>query len=248
LLTVIASFFLLIAAPQALAQPPAGYEKIYGEPTNVNLGGRPVVADIALYADRKAAKQSTLKLALVTDVTDFIAQTEKDLETWVAAHQEKCGERWGAGKPFIGFPEGAIRFAVDVELEVWACDRNGRPFRLAEEAGRVDVTLVPYVANGKLQARLGDFSVEKRRGVSKYLPLEFVARRVLDGELKKLNENRKFWRPPRPLFDEGFRYEAIGAKRSVEERVVITARYVGEGPEAKLKSLVDRVRKEGLTQ
>ena len=60
---------------------------------------------------------------------------------------------------------------------------------MARETGKVDVTLDPYVEDGKLQARLSAFSIGERSGVSKYLPLEFVVRQFLNAELKKLNEN-----------------------------------------------------------
>lgn len=234
----------------ALAQKPAGFETIYDAPTDVNLGGRPVIAGIALHADMDAAARGDLRLALTTDVTEFIEQTEEDLENWVASRQDRCGERWGAGEPLIDFPDGAIRFAVDLQLEVWNCGWNGKgePGRLAREAGRVDVTLIPYIEGGKLQARLGDFTITERAGVSKYLPLEFVVRRVLDGELKKLNENQKFWRAPRPLYDEGYSYDSIGADRRADGRVVITARYKAKGDASSLSRLVRRVREEGLTQ
>ncbi|MHA7871924.1 MAG: hypothetical protein ACX939_06210 [Hyphococcus sp.] len=239
---------LLLGAP-AWAQAPEGYEEFYNAPTNANLGGRPVVADIALYADMVAAANGELRIALVTDVTKFIEETERDLENWVAASQTRCGERWGAGEPVIDFPTDAIRFALDLELEIWNCGWNGKgePARFAREAGRIDVTLEPYVEDGKLQAQLASFAIEERAGVSRYLPLEFFARSIIDGELKKLNENRKFYRAPQPLFDEGFRYESI--KGAVEnERVWITARYRAEGDQAKLDRLAARMGAEGVTQ
>ncbi|MEX0643916.1 MAG: hypothetical protein WD076_01295 [Parvularculaceae bacterium] len=234
----------------AAAQAPSGYQAIYDEPTGVNLGGRPVVAEIALFADIESAKRGELRLALVTDVTAFIEETERDLENWIATHQERCGNRWGAGEPFIAFPPGAIRFALYLELEVWNCgwDGKGEPGRLALEAGKVDVTLNPYVEDGKLQARLGAFSISEQSGLSKYLPLEFVARQALNGELKKLNENRKFYRAPRPLYDEGFVYESIGARQGADGRVVITARYKAKGSVEVLNRLVMKVREDGLTQ
>ncbi len=247
---VLASVLCAGLAATAAAQAPAGYEAIDAGPTNVNLGGRPVVADITVYADRAAAKRGDLRVALVTDVTSFIEETERDLENWVATHQERCGNRWGAGEPYIAFPPGAIRFALYLELEVWNCgwDGKGEPGRLAREAGKVDVTLNPYVEDGKLQARLGAFSITEQNGVSKYLPLEFVARQALNGELKKLNENRKFYRAPKPFYDEGFSYESIGAQKHAGDRVVITARYKARGPAETLQRLAKKMREEGVTQ
>ncbi len=232
----------------ALAQGPDGYTEIYNEPTDVNLGGRWVVADIALYAETPGANE--LRLALVTDVTKFIDETERDLENWVATHQERCGDRWGAGAPEISFPENAIRFVLELEYELWNCGllRRGTPGRMAREAGRIDVTLDPYVENGKLQARLADFQVDEREGVSKYLPLEFIAKRMIDSELAKLNKNRKFYRAPNPFFAEGFEYQSIEAKKHAGDRVVITARYRAAGGLAKLDRLVEAVREEGITQ
>lgn len=234
----------------ASAQAPGGFELFYNGPTDVNLGGRPVVADLALYADRTAAANGNLRIALVVDVTEFITQTEDDLANWVAARQAECGERWGASKPLIEFPPGAIRFAIDLELEVWNCgfDGKGEPGRLAREAGSVDVTLKPYVANGKLQASLGDFSIDNRSGVSKYLPLEFVVRRVLDAELKRLNENPKFWRAPKPFLSEKFSYESIVAKKHADGHVVITAIYKAQGPADAFKRVAEKVRTEGIAQ
>lgn len=237
----------LIAAP-AWAQAPAGFELFYNGPTDVNMGGRPVVANIALYADKAAAKNNNLRMALVVDVTEFIEQTEQDLENWVAARQDRCGQRWGASEPLIEFPQGAIRFAIDLELEVWNCgfDGKGEPGRLAREAGSVDVTLKPYVADGKLQASLGSFAIDNRSGVSKYLPLEFVVRQILDGELKKLNENAKFWRAPKPFVGEKFTYESIVAKRKPDGHVVITAIYKAKGPAGVFKRVAEKVRTEGI--
>lgn len=237
-------------AAGAQARGPAGFETVYHAPTDVNLGGRPVVADIALHADMNAARGGALRLALTADVTPFVEETERDLENWVASRYERCGQRWDASAPRITFPEGAMRFAIDIGLEIWNCglDGKGEPGRLTREAGSVDVTLIPYVEDGRLQARLGAFSIGERSGVSKYLPLEFVIRRVLDGELKKLNENPKFFRAPRPLHDEGFRYESIAASRYGAGRVLITARFVADGPATTLDRLARRVAEEGLTQ
>ncbi len=234
----------------ASAQAPVGYEAIYDEPTTVNLGGRPVVAHIALYTDMTAAQRGDLRLALVTDVTDFIEETAHDLEIWVAAHQNRCGERWGAGKPRITFPPGAIQFALDLELEVWNCGWNGKgePGRIVREAGSIDVTLEPYIEGGKLQSRLGDFTVYDRSGLSKYLPLEFVARRAVDAELKKLNKNPKFYRAPKPLYGEGFHYESIGAKKDANGRMIITAIYTATGSVEVLDRIVQKMREEGITQ
>lgn len=245
-----AALLLCALCGVALAQPPAGYAKIHDAPTKVKLANKPVVADIALYADKEAAKKGDLKLALVTDVTKFIAETEKDLENWVAARTDECGERWKAGKPLIDFPKDAIRFAIDLELEYWQCglDGKGKPGRLARETGRVDVTLIPYVENGKLQARLDDFKVDDRSGVVKYLPLEFVVRRVIGGELKKLNENPKFYRAPRPFLDEGFVYELLAGVKDKTGRVVITAKYVAKGKPQAFDRIAAKVRKDGITQ
>ena len=62
----------------------------------------------------------------------------------------------------IAFPPGAIRFALDLEVELWNCGWNGKgqPRRYAREGGTVDVTLEPFVEDGKLQARLEAFSIE----------------------------------------------------------------------------------------
>jgi hypothetical protein len=239
----------VVCCATAAAQAPAGYEPIYAAPTAVNLGGRPVVADIALYADRKAAARGDLRLALVTDVTPFIEETETDLENWIATHQERCAERWGAGEPLIAFPPGAIRFALYLEFEMWNCgwDGKGEPGRIAREAGKIDVTLNPYIEDGKLQARLGAFTISERSGVSKYLPLEFVARQALAGELKKLNENRKFYRAPEPLHGEGFQYDSITA-REANGRIVITARYRAKGSADAFGRLAAKLRESGLTQ
>ena len=109
------------------------------------------------------------------------------------------------------------------------------------------MTLVPFIADGKLQARLGSFALSDRKGVSKYLPLQFVVQRILTQELKKLNENRKFYRAPSPFFEQGFVYSSIqGEKFDDGERVVITAIYKAENPD--LDQLTSALRADGLTQ
>lgn len=250
LLTVAACLSCLQFFGTSLAQAPDGFEKIYEAPTNVNLGGRWVVADIELYADMAAAQENELRVALVTDVTKFIEETEQDLENWIATHQDRCGERWSASDPLIEFPPGSIRFVVELELEVWNCGLRGRgePGSLAREAGRIDVTLDPYIEDGKLQARLQSFYVDDREGVSKYLPLEFVARRVVASELDKLNKNPKFYRAPNPFVGEGFEYEAIRGRNLDGDRVVITAKYRASGGSDTLNRLVEAVRRDGITQ
>ncbi|WDI30680.1 hypothetical protein PUV54_12015 [Hyphococcus flavus] len=241
-------FLISVLATASFAQGPSGYFEIYNEPTNVNLGGRWVVADIALYAD--TPKTNELSVALVTDVTKFIDETERDLENWVATNQERCGERWGAGEPQISFPENAIRFVLDLEYERWSCGLFGRgePGRVGRTAGRIDITLDPYIEDGKLQARLADFRVEEREGVARYLPLETVARNVINSEIAKLDKNRKFYRAPNPFFTEGFEYQSIEAVKFEDDRVVITARYRAEGGLAKLDRLVEAIGDEGVTQ
>ncbi len=238
----------MVSAP-ALAAPPAGYATIYDAPTRVNMGGRPVTAGIALHTDKKAAAAGDLKLVLSTDVTPFIADVEKDLEKWVATHQDRCGQRWGAGKPTIDFPPGAIRFALDIELEVWTCGWNGEgePGRFAREAASIDVLLDPYVEGGKLQARLASLTISNRAGLSKFLPLKSLLKPILNSEIKNLNANPKFYKAPKPFISEGFVYESIIGKRNAQGRVLITARYRAKGEEAALKRVVDRVRAEGIS-
>ena len=107
-----AALLVLFLPTLSFAAAPAGYDVIYDAPTRVNMGGRPVTADIALFADRAAAKKGELRLILETDVTDFIDDVEKDLEKWVATHQDECGQRWNAGKPIIDFPKGARSILV----------------------------------------------------------------------------------------------------------------------------------------
>ncbi len=240
----------LALAGAAGAQPWIGHEVIYEGPTPVNLAGRPVVADIALHADMNSAAKKILRVALVTDVTTFVAQTETDLENWIATRQAKCGERWQAGEPLIDFPQGAIRFGLDLEIEYWTCgvDGKGEPSRLARETGRVDVTLIPYVEDGKLQARLGDFSIDNRTGVSKYLPLEFIVRGALDQEIAKLNRNTKFYRAPKPFVDLGYKYESMKGERKPDGRVIITARYRASGAADAYATLAQKMREAGVSQ
>ncbi|MEM9616924.1 MAG: hypothetical protein AAF936_03095 [Pseudomonadota bacterium] len=248
-LLAIAAIVCAAAAP-VMAQGPGGFARIYDEPTDVNLGGRPVVADIAFYVDEEAASRGDLQLALVTDVTKFVEETERDLENWIAAHQNRCGERWGAGKPQINFPPDQIRFALYLEYEMWNCGLRGRgePGRMVREAGEIDVTLDAYVESGRLQARLADLTIDQRSGVSKYLPLEFVTRRVLDSELNKLNQNKKFYQAPKPLIDEGFRYVSIEAEITDDDRVIITARYEASGEREIFDRLMTSIREDGITQ
>lgn len=242
---LIAAIFALSGT--ALAGAPDGYEKFYDAPTRVNMGGRPVMAEIALYADMTAASQGQLEIALVTDVTNFIEETEQDLENWIATHQEECGERWGAGKPIIGFPRGAVRFALNLEYEYWNCGWNGkgRPWRAIRETGNIDVTIAPLVADGKLQARLDDFTIDQRSGVNKFLPMEFVTRRIIESELTKLNDNPKFFRAPQPFHDEGFTYRSIEADRE-NGRVIITARYAADNEQEALDRLADALLENGI--
>jgi len=235
---------------RASSQPWIGHQVIYDGPTVVNLAGRPVVADIALHADMQAPEKGVLRVALVADVTRFVDDTEADLENWVASRHAICGERWKAGEPLIDFPGGAIRFAIDLELEYWTCGVDGKqvPVRLARETGRVDVTLLPYVEEGKLQAKLGEFSIVNRTGVTKYLPLEFVVRSALDQELGKLNKNPKFFRAPKPFVELGYLYESMTGDKKQDGRVIITARYRATGAIARYATLTDKVRKAGISQ
>jgi hypothetical protein len=71
---------------------------------------------------------------------------------------------------------------------------------------------------------------------------------VINSELAKLNKNYKFYRAPNPLFAEGFEYQSIEAEKFYGGRVVITARYRGDGGLAKIDRLVDAVRDDGITQ
>ncbi|MCB2114645.1 MAG: hypothetical protein KDD85_14025 [Parvularculaceae bacterium] len=225
------------------------YETVYHAPTRVNLGGRPVTADIKLASDRAAAENGYALLVLITDVTDFIADVETDLEKWVAAHQDECGQRWKAGKPVIDFPDGAIRFALDLELDVYHCGWNGKsdPALLTSETGSVSATLTPSAVDGRLQAALSDFSIGNRGGVSKYLPLEFVTRAIIEQEIKKLNENPKFYKAPLPFADEGFGYAGIKGRTNKHGRVIIIAHYSTKGDAAKVARVVERVRAEGIS-
>jgi hypothetical protein len=238
------------SATAAQAQPWIGHEVIYDAPTRVNLAGRPVVADIALHADMNAAAKKILRVALVTDVTEFVAQTETDLENWIATRQADCGERWKAGEPLIDFPQGAIRFALDLEIEYWTCGVDGKaaPARFARETGRVDVMLIPFVEDGKLQARLGAFSIDNRTGVSKYLPLEFLVRGALDQEIARLNKNTKFYRAPKPFLDLGYRYESMKGEKKPDGRVIIIARYRAAGAAPAYATLAAKVREAGISQ
>ncbi len=240
----------LALAASATAQPWIGHVVIYEGPTPVDLAGRPVVADIALHADMNSAAKKILRVALLADVTKFVAQTETDLENWIANRKADCGERWRAGEPLIDFPQGAIRFAVDLEIEYWTCgvDGKARPSRLARETGRVDVTLIPYVEDGKLQTRLGNFSIDNRTGVSKYLPLEFIVRGALDQEIAKLNKNTKFYRAPKPFVDLGYKYESMKGERNLGGRVIIIARYRASGETSRYATLAAKVREAGIRQ
>lgn len=243
-------FAAFTLAGAANAQPWIGHEIIYSGPTPVNLAGRPVVADIELHADMTAAQKNILRVALVTDVTKFVSQTETDLENWIATRQSECGERWKAGEPLIDFPQGAIRFALDLEIEYWTCgvDGKGTPSRLARETGRVDATLIPYVEEGKLQARLGDFSIDNRTGVSKYLPLEFIVRTALDQEIVKLNKNTRFYRAPKPFLGLGYKYESMKGEKKQGGRAIIIARYRAAGEASGYSKLSARMREAGISQ
>lgn len=243
---LIAAIIMLLSA-NALAQAPAGYEKIYDTPTRVNLGGRPVIADIEFHEQREGGET---RLALVTDVTEFVVETEQDLKNWIANRRNECGERWKSGEPRINFPDNAIRFSIYLEIEYWTCGLRGQgdPSRLAQETGSVAVTLIPYVEDGKLQARLGAFTLSEQTGLSKYLPLEFVVRRALTQELEKLNDNPKFYRAPQPLLDEGFVYEGISATKTADSRIVITALYRGDASQTARDRMLRTLRTRGVTQ
>lgn len=247
-------FLSAAAAPSApapaYAKPPAGMTTFYSGPTKVNLAGRPVVADIALHADMTAAAKGALKVALTTDVTKFVAETQADLKAYIAGRYNDCGERWTSSDPEISFPSNSIRFRMELTIEYWQCGWNGKspPSRLTRDGGKVDVILAPFVESGKLQARLGDLSIVVTEGLGKYLPLEFLIKRALDGEMKKLNENPKFYRAPNPLYGELFRYESIAAKVDAEKRVLITARYGTNGNAKALDRIAARMKAEGVTQ
>lgn len=238
------------ATPAAAPAAPNPYSTFYTGPTKVNLAGRPVVADIALAADMVAAKKGDLKVNLTTDVTNFVDQTEKDLKEYIASRVERCGERWSSGEPMIGFPNNAIRFQMAVTVEYWQCGLDGKakPARLTRDSGAVDVTLIPFVDQGKLQARLGPLDIKVTQGMGKYMPLEFVTKRAIEGELKKLNANPKFYRAPNPLYAEGFRYDGIAARVTKEQRVIITARYRAIGKDDAFPRLAAKMAAQGITQ
>jgi hypothetical protein len=135
------------AAPIApYARPPAGLTTFYAGPTKVDLAGRPVIADIALHADMAAAQKGALKIALTTDVTTFVDQTEKDLKDYIAGRTSACGERWSSNEPEISFPADSIRFTMEIAVEFWQCGLDGKakPARMTRDGGRIDVTLAHY--------------------------------------------------------------------------------------------------------
>ncbi len=238
------------AAPAGYKIPPAGLTTIYDAPTKVNLAGRPVIADIALHADQQAAKTGSLKLALTTDVTKFVKETETDLKTYIAGRYNDCGERWSSSDPKITFPNNAIRFQMSLTIEYWQCGWNGKgkPGRLTRDGGSVDVTLIPFVEAGKLQARLGALDITVTDGLGKYMPLETLVRSAVNSELKKLNDNPKFYRAPNPLYTEMFRYESMTSKVDAQQRVIITARYFANGKPAAFDRIVAKMKTEGVTQ
>ena len=238
------------AAPSGYKIAPAGLSTIYDAPTKVNLAGRPVIADIALHGDMAAAKTGVLKLALTTDVTKFVDETENDLKNYIAGRYNDCGERWTSGEPKITFPNNAIRFELNLTIEYWQCGWNGKgkPGRMTRDGGSVDVTLIPFVAAGKLQAKLGELSIVVTDGLGKYMPLETLVRTAVNNEMKKLNENPKFYRAPNPLYAEMFRYEAMSAKVDAMQRVIITARYGANGKPAAFDRIVAKMKSEGITQ
>lgn len=248
---------VLTLAAGALAVPamaqtdaPDGYETFWDEPTRVNLAGRPVLADIALHFHQSKIERDDLDIALTTDVTKFVVETERDLENWINARRERCGERWGAENAEISFPDGNIRFQMKIIFEYYQCGLRGNadPSAIAHESGQIDVVLEPYVENGKLQAQLGKLEINNRKGVSRVLPLEFALKRVVDSELKKLNDNPKFYRAPEPLFSENLVYESINGEVTNDDRIVITAHYVGDGDEAALVRIMRGLREDGVTQ
>lgn len=238
------------AAEPAPLPAPAGYTEFYRGPTRVNLAGRTVSADIALSANLASAKSGDLRVALTTDVAGFVAETEADLKAHIAGLSRVCGERWSASDPEIAFPERAMRFRMGLTLEYWTCgwDGKGAPQRVTQDSGVIDVTLAPYVETGMLQARLAAFDIEVTKGLGKYLPLEFAARRALEDQLKKLNQNPKFTRAPDPLYSETFRYESIAAVAETKDRIIITARYRTIGEAQALARIAARMKQEGLTQ
>lgn len=247
--TLAAGLLAVLPAMSLSAEEAPSTTKFYDEETRVNLGGRWVEADIALYGEETADGRGT-KVALVTDVTKFIDETERDLENWIATKQERCGERWSAGEPVIAFPDGKIRFALDLTVEVWTCGLRGRaePSRFTRESGKVDVVLEQYVEDGWLQARLHRFDIDVSEGVSRYLPLEFITRRILNAELANLNKNTKFYRPPNPLYEEGFRYVSLTGRVTDGDRVIMKARFINKNEQVDLDDLATSFREEGLTQ
>ena len=241
---------LALAGSALAADAPSGMTTFYDAPTKVNLGGRPVVADIALHSDRELERLGLLRVALTTDVTKFVTETEQDLVNWIAARQQECGERWSSSAPEITFPGGDIRFAIDLEIEMWTCGLNGKspPARLARDGGSVEVTLTPYVEDGRLQARLNSFSFDNRQGLSKYLPVEILVKTALNQELANLNQNPKFFRAPQPFQDEAFHYESLKGEVTPDERIIITAVYAAPGTSTTLDRLVASVKDKGIYQ
>jgi hypothetical protein len=241
---------LVLCAAATASDAPAGMTTFYDAPTTVDLGGRPVIAEIALHSDKELERLGLLRMALTTDVTKFVAETEQDLMNWIAARQEDCGERWSSSEPAITFPGGDIRFAITLEIEMWTCGLNGKapPARLARDGGSVDVTLTPFVEDGKLQARLKQFSFDNRQGLSKYLPVELLVKTALNQELDNLNQNPKFYRAPQPFQDEAFHYESLEGEVTDDGRIVITAIYAAPGTPKTLDRLVAALNERGIYQ
>ena len=215
----------------------------YSAPTKVNMGGLPVVADIDLFETGAAP----VSIALVTDVTKFIEQTEHDLQNFVARRQNQCGERWSTGDPIIEFPQNRIRFKLDLDYQVWNCGLLGRgdPQRIIRETVDLDVTLIPRIEDGKLQAYLGDFSLGERTGVNRYLPIETILRKIVESDLRILNRNAKFYRAPQPFHREGFVYRNIRADID-GERVIITADYETSADRSAIARIGQALRDEGI--
>ena len=239
-LTVFASLAAALSAPIASAQEPT---LIYSEPTQVNMGGRPVTADIDLYTN----PSDTITVLLVTDITKFIVETQEDLKAFVASRYNRCGERLQTSDPIIEFPADRIRFRLDLDYEVWNCGLLGdsEPRRVIRETIDLDVKLLPQIEDGKLQAYLDSFSLGERTGLNQFLPVETILQKIIESNLRTLNKNPKFYRAPQPFHREGFAYDAIRADLDGDQ-VIITATYSADGDAATLDRLTASLRDDGI--
>ncbi len=91
----------------AMAQGLQGFDLIYDEPTKVNLGGRPVVADIALYTDQKKRRMASFSWRLLRTSQNLSLKPKATLRTGLRPTRNDAASAGMRERPSLNFHRAA---------------------------------------------------------------------------------------------------------------------------------------------